>query len=454
MKSILLIISILLIVCLIGCKDKWLEVKPDQSLVVPTSIADYQALMDNTTIMNSNYFGITEIGTDDFRLLDAAVTAATAPERNMYTWSNYDDFFEGLQSSDWRYAYNKILQCNIVLEGVSRLMDANKEDLDRLKGTALFFRAFNYYGLSQVFAPQYVADQADHELGLSLRTSANVNKVVTRSNLKETFDFMENELKTAADLLPETASYKTMPTKNIAKAVLARLYLSKQDYEQAEFYANEVLKSYPDLLDFNTLDIKKSFPLARFNNEVLFHCTTVNYGTLNPSKHLVQDELVLSYSDNDLRRWIYFTDTPSKTFKGSHNGTRLLFSGIALDELHLIRMECLARRGDFKNAILLLNTFLKTRYKKMDGVSTLQLYNAVSQDEALTHILTERRKSLCFRDLRWSDLRRLNLNPATSAKQSRWYKEVAYSLEPLSSRYTLPLDQDEIDLGGLQQNKY
>lgn len=447
-------ITIILAYLLTGCNADWLEVKPDQSLVVPNTIADYQALMDNTTVMNSNYFGITEIGTDDFRLLDAAVTSATAPERNMYTWSNYDDFFEGFQSSDWRYAYNRILQCNIVLEGLSGLTDTDKENLDRLKGTALFFRAFNYYGLSQVFAPQYIADKADHELGLSLRTSSNVNEVLPRSNLKESFDFMENELKQAVDLLPESVAFKTMPTKNVAKAVLARLYLSKQDYEQAAFYANEVLKVHSDLLDFNTLDVKKSFPLERFNNEVLFHCTMINYGTFNPSRLLVGDDLLSSFSNDDLRRWIYFTDGPLKTFKGSHNGTRLLFGGIALDEIYLIRVECLARMGEFKEALKLLNRFLENRYIKINGVSTLIPRNADSQDKAVNKILIERRKSLCFRGLRWTDLRRLNLDFETQIIQSRMHNNLEHSLEPLSRRYTLPLDQDEVNLGGLKQNKY
>lgn len=70
----------------------------------------------------------------------------------------------------------------------------------------------------------------------------------------------------------------------------------------------------------------------------------------------------------------------------------------------------------------------------------------------LQWILTERRKELLFRDLRWMDLKRLNKEPAYETMLIRTFNGVTYTLKPNDPRYALPLPRNVINLTGMSQN--
>ena len=50
-------------------------------------------------------------------------------------------------------------------------------------------------------------------------------------------------------------------------------------------------------------------------------------------------------------------------FKGSYNGTLFAFTGLATDEIFLVRAECRARTGDINGAMDDLNRLLQQRWK-------------------------------------------------------------------------------------------
>ena len=57
----------------------------------------------------------------------------------------------------------------------------------------------------------------------------------------------------------------------------------------------------------------------------------------------------------------------------------------------------------------------------------------------LTQILTERRKELVHRGCRWTDLRRLNMDPRFATTLTRTLLGATYTLPPNDSRYTLQI---------------
>jgi len=66
--------------------------------------------------------------------------------------------------------------------------------------------------------------------------------------------------------------------------------------------------------------------------------------------------------------------------------------------------------------------------------------------------LKERRKELLFRGLRWTDLRRLNLDPRFAVTLARNVSGQIYSLPPEDPRYAWPIPDDEIQASGIPQN--
>src|SRR5262245_42751082 len=105
LPSLLFAVAILLAVqASVSCSkngilsDSWLEAKPRKSLVVPSTIKDYQALLDNTLSTSGAPFNalqnmLGEIGAGDFYLTDDNWRPRLVIERNAYTWS--PDIYEG-----------------------------------------------------------------------------------------------------------------------------------------------------------------------------------------------------------------------------------------------------------------------------------------------------------------------------------------------------------------------
>jgi hypothetical protein len=123
-----------------------------------------------------------------------------------------------------------------------------------------------------------------------------------------------------------------------------------------------------------------------------------------------------------------------------------MFSGLATDEVYLIKAECLARTGNYTQAMNVLNQLLVTRYKSGTFVPIV----AANAQEALDTILAERRKELPFRGLRWSDLRRLNLE-GRNIIVNRFVNGENYELLPKSNRYVLPIPENVKVLGQVEQ---
>src|SRR5690606_239400 len=162
------------------------------------------------------------------------------------------------------------------------------------------------------------------------------------------------------------------------------------------------------------------------------------------------------YADNDLRRAAYFqqnTDN-SHSFKGSYTGegnsvrSALLFSGLATDEVYLMKAEALVRLGKEAEAIQVLNALLANRYAV--GWHPYQLEDV--DNRLLELILKEREKSLPFRaGIRWSDLRRLNTDERFAKTLVRKLDGETYTLPPNDPRYTFLIPTEIVQLTGIPQ---
>jgi hypothetical protein len=273
--------------------------------------------------------------------------------------------------------------------------------------------------------------------------------------VQQTYDQIINDLLRAAPLVPATPLYPTRPSKPAVFGLLSRVYLAQENYPKALLYADSCLQLQSGLMNFNALTPVQYTPFPRFNSEVIFQAGLGSYASaFIISTQIVDPVLLQSYHVNDLRISLYFVDNGDglghKAFQGSYYGFALpQFGGIATDEMYLIRAECNARAGHTLVAMSDLNTLLKNRFK----TGTFNNLTTSSSDAALTMIITERRKELCFRNLRWSDLRRLNKDPRFQVTLTRTVNGQTYSLSPNSSRYVLPLDPIETTSGGLQQNQ-
>lgn len=443
------------IACLLlfgSCKKDWLEAKPSKSLLVPTAIADFQAVLDNTALFNTGHPSLGMVSSDNY-FLDYATwqSGSTVQERNCYIWEK--DIYEGeTQNYDWNPSFKQILYTNIVLEGLNKLTPGNateQQAYDQVKGSALFYRSLCFFNLAQLFCLPY-GTQYMKTPGLPLRDGANVNQHYDRSSVEGTYAFIMRDLLQAVSLLPDRAAYKTRPSKIAAFSLLARTSLVMQDYNNARRYADSALGLHNTLLDFNMLNEATAFPFLVLNDEVSYHYTLSTYSVMSRQAFNVDTTLFATYAADDLRKELFFTVNNSLVkFRGSFSGSQTFFGGLTTAEMYLVRAESSARLGNTHDAMDDLNTLLHSRWK----TGTFTAFTAANAAQAVDIILEERRKELLFRGLRWPDLRRLNLEPARAVTLKRVLNGQVYELLPNDLKYALPIAADEIRLGGLQQNE-
>lgn len=439
------------IASLMSCGEDFLDRKPNKSIVVPTTLDELQALLDNSRVMNVAP-GIGVLGADNIFMEEDGWEGLINPlERNGYLWAR--DVFEGQQScSDWTVPYEQIFYANAVLEQLENVNVSTAEEVrwQQIRGRALFYRAFAFYELAQLFCAPYHPD-AFNGPGIPLRLTADINAPITRATIQETYDRIVQDLEDAVKLLPVLPEVKTRPAQGTAHALLARVFLAMEDYERAEHHAGKALEINATLVDYNTLNAEAARPFTTFHDEVVFHSSMVTYRYLNSALTYIVPDLMASYDTDDLRRLVFFQDRGNGryTFKGSYTGNLTKFGGISNNEVYLIRAECRVRNGDVEGALEYLNALLEKRW--LTGT-----FIPVAEDDPevlLEIVLLERRKELVYRSLRWTDLRRLNRDVRFATTLTRTLDATEYSIGPGDPRYVYPIPFQEISLSGIAQNE-
>jgi len=453
------------IICIMGifsdsCKkqDNFLDTKPNQALNIPKTLADLQGLLQNEDVFNSQPDpGLGQIASDDFVIQDEVLPDLSSPERNSYLWSK--EIFDAsvTQSVDWNFPYQMVYYANVVLDALPgiKISDSGRASYEQVKATALFYRAWAFYGLVQTFAMPYDKDRAASLPGIPLRLTSDLNAHPGRSSVADCYARILSDLKAAQPGLPERASTPVKPSQIAVNALLARIYLAMGDYPTALIYANACLTKFSTLTDYNTLNSPGTTNLDKgFLSEDIYHSCLIGYSVYSIRRDMYIDpEFYNSYDVNDLRKSKFFTILDKlpqfPRFVGSYDYMGQKYDGLATDEIILIKAECLARAGDGSAAMELLNMLLKNRWK----TGTFVPFSAAGADEALLLILKERKKELLLRGLSWTDLRRLNKEPRFAVTLRRNVAGVTYTLPPNDPRYAFPIPDIEIKLGGLTQNE-
>jgi starch-binding outer membrane protein, SusD/RagB family len=448
-KKLILMLALIVVCWLgIGCK-KYLDEKSNKSFAVPDKVSDLQALLDYFPAMNNKDAGSGEVSSNDYYLLDATWAAlSTQYSKDMYTWQKDNLFAPAF--NDWQTAYQAIYTANSVLDDLTTIdrNQSNSVQWDNVKAEALVFRSKFFLQTAAIWSLAYNSQTAQTDLGIPLRLNSDFNEVSVRASVLATYDQIITDLKRAAPLLPIVPLTVLRPSKPAAYGLLARTYLDMGDYVHAGLYADSCLQLYNQLINYSTLNPAATYPIAKLNPEVIFESYISTPSPVNPSRARIDSLLYSSYSGNDLRKIIFFRNNGngSFAFKGSYEGGVLLFSGLATDEMYLTRAEANARQGNTANAMKDLNILLKSRWD-----STFKNLTASTSNEALSLILTERRKELLMRGLRWMDLKRLNLEGG-NITLTRTVNGQTYTLPPNDPRYALPLPDDLIGLSGMPQN--
>ncbi|MBW4359340.1 RagB/SusD family nutrient uptake outer membrane protein [Flavobacterium taihuense] len=324
----------------------------------------------------------------------------------------------------WNSSYNQIYAANAVIEGVAISKALATDDKNQLTGEALFTRALIHFYLVNAFG----------DIPYMLTTDYQQNKVAHRLPENEVYSQIKADLEQASALLPEEyiGQERVRPNKWAAQALLARVYLYKQQWDEASNAASRVLNQtglYVWPSDIGTVFGKGSQSTIWQLMPAIEGANTYEAGTFifvegPPPSVAISDQLIAAFSDVDLRKtnWIKAvtnnTDIWYHAYKykeASNTGTSMEYSIVLrMAEQYLIRAEARAHQGDLIGAKEDLN---KTR-----NLAGLPDSGAATAADIITEVLQERRLEF-FTEFgnRFFDLKRTGgLDAALSPIKPQW----------------------------------
>jgi starch-binding outer membrane protein, SusD/RagB family len=222
-----------------GCED-FLDKNPQGQLTQATfPVSESDAVLATNacyaTLRNNAYhcglFPLTDIMSDDARKGSNPGDAASGV--NPYDNFTFTTTAEYL-GPWWATLYEGIKRTNVVLEKVPAIdMDENLKNV--CLGEASFLRGLFYFDLVRAWG------------GVPVVTTTTPELTMERASKETVFALIESDLLFAAQNLPEKSEVKEAElgraTKGAAKSLLAKMYLFRGDFVNAEKYSLEVIES-------------------------------------------------------------------------------------------------------------------------------------------------------------------------------------------------------------------
>ncbi|WP_138476532.1 RagB/SusD family nutrient uptake outer membrane protein [Dyadobacter bucti] len=183
----------------------------------------------------------------------------------------------------WPDLWRGVQRCNTLLAGIERVnatasSDADKANIALIKGQTLFLRAWYYSYLVSFWGESFIVNGAGGEkMGVPITTVAAgdlTETQVSRSTVKECWDFIISDLKAAETLLAGKnwtgATDKHKAGQWAVKGFLGKVYVYVQDWANAKTYLGNVInESGKSLVSFDTY--KTMFNgQNEFNSESLY----------------------------------------------------------------------------------------------------------------------------------------------------------------------------------------
>lgn len=340
--------------------------------------------------------------------------------------------------------YRTIYKANVILEGLDASSSLSPPVKAQLQGETYFIRSFANFYLVNLFGP----------IPLPLTSDYRTTESLPRSSVEAVYAQILSDLKKAESLLVDAypGTGRSRPNKAVAQALLARVYLYKQDWINAETYSSLVIDK---TVDYNLVDMDAVF--LTNSREAIWQLIPPTGNTNSqdgsalipglssaPTKASLTPDLVLNgFETGDKRSttWIKSYTIGSSVYYYPYKYKGITVTGISesttlfrLAEQYLIRAEARINREDLINGIKDLNKVRQRTLPNGVNVNNIPpLLTTLTKSDAQFALEKERRREL-FSEWghRWFDLKRTGrADVVLSVIKPLWQAE--YKLYPIPS---------------------
>lgn len=429
-KNILLATA--LVVSATSCSD-WLEEDP-KTFISPDSfyktVEDFDGALKGLYPQGQN-LDLTEIFADYSDKPEAA-------EQVGDIWANKPDPFFWCIRGPWEGAYGTIKNANMILEAIEG-KDFPEDTKNRIIGEAKCIRAWSYFMLVQLYGDVPLRDK--------VVTSSN-DVAIARTPEADVYKFIFSDIEDAEQKLPEESQSMGRVNKNVAKAIMARIYLTsagfplniKENYAKAKEKALEVINSGVYSL-MPTFD--KVFKTERYTAETiwaqLFSAADNYYSGMHhysaptgsqTAHYLPTDAFIASFAKGDMRREWGIKDGYTNA-KGNQVIKRTYYNKyineeyleeelpasntsiltwqtqlIRLAEMYLIAAEAENEMNGPANAYSYINTIRKRARVDQNDPTNVPDLKGLTKEQFREAVLLERKYEFFEEGLAWFDLKR------------------------------------------------
>ena len=439
----------------------------------------YSVFTDND-IYNQFWEVLQSQGTDDCEWSGGRTT--TNLDKNALDKFEYDGN-TNLVYSVWIKHYVAVNRSNIAIENISNMgSEQIRDDVrKRLIGEAKFLRALAYFNLVRIYGG----------VPLVLKQTTSLDGLeVPRNTVDECYEQIISDLQEAKSVLPAIGQlpegYLGRATKGSASAMLAKVYLTREDYQNVVKETSEVMqmgyklwKNYADNFDVEKengqesifeIQYKRNTPgVSGSNYNGYYRPPFVNInGWVGYGDDPVTRNHYECYEEGDLRRdvnvrlytkeeypnmssnyefpcYVNKFQDPSPLAVRSQGGENN-YPILRYSDVYLMRAEALnAINTSDAEAYECLNVIRRRAFGlNMNEASAIDIKLGLSKEDFLDIILLERRKEFAFEGQRRFDLVRTH-----KLKEAMMAQNPTIGAVVEEKHYLLPIPVTELDANKL-----
>lgn len=357
----------------------------------------------------------------------------------------------------WKKTYVAMANINNVIEFQPELLAKYpqfEEELNRYKAEALFLRALNHFDLCRVYAQpyNYTTDASHLGIPILLKTPA-ANDNVARKSVGEVYAQIITDLEEAITLFEET-TYQGVyfASQRAAYALLSRVYLYMEDWDDVITYSTKVMDEVPlsDAIDYLAMygEMEPGDETIFRLNGTLKNSSLSKFYSISSPTAVPADTLIGLFDDpTDIRLKLLKQDdgVGAKACLKYHITKEVSeiekhYDPIVfrVSEMYLNRAEAFVYKNKLSDATADVKAIIARGLDK--SVEEIEL-GASSLAELLQIIDKERAKEFCFEGHQFYNIVRRKQNLVREVATTSSVQQIDYP----SDLFVLPIPQKELE---------
>lgn len=443
----------------IGCSDDFLEVDSREDIEAEDRDENFTPEDFVTGVYGMftewpyafSYLGITEIISDNAN--KGSSPTDTGADKDVLDDLTFTSTAGSVQAM-WEHWYKTIGRANYA---IAYAEEEGGENSERLIAEAKFLRAYTYFFLVRGWGDVPIQGEISFEGGNPVIDPESDLSV--RNSATEVYDYIEQDLTEAMNNLPSKSEYASRDlgrvTSGAARALLAKVHLYREDWQEALQHADAVINSGQYGLEENYEDIWREYSENGIESifEIQARGEDIAHGVQQYSEtqgargtsgwgwgfNTPSEDLLNAFNEegDEIRRdatiifagetlWdgrevsasvenpMYNEKAYSSANAGAGDGDKNI-RVLRLAEMYLIKAEAAAQLGDLETAMDALNVVRE----RVD----LEPISGLGQQELLERIWNERRLELAFEHDRWFDIIRTGQAPEAMATHGKDFND-------------------------------